>query len=148
MEPMRACNIIGAQGGTSMGEDKIVGAGGTPGGIGQFFFGVLLAGIGTYLVLSQVQVTSSWGHLWGYNSFGLSVVPMLIGVGMLFYNGKSVVGWVLTILGFGIILAGILMNMDIYFRPTSLYNTLFMLAMLAAGLGLIARSLKPRKSES
>jgi hypothetical protein len=127
-----------------MGEDRIIGAGGTPGGIGQFFFGVLLAGVGTYLVLNQVQVTTSWGHLWGYSTFGLSVVPMLIGIGMLFYNGKSAIGWILTILGFGIILAGILMNLDIYFRPTSLYNTLFMLAMLAAGLGLIARSLRPR----
>ncbi len=130
-----------------MGEDKIIGAGGSPGGIGQFFFGVLLAGVGTYLILSQVEVTSSWGHLWGYNTFGLSIVPMLIGVGMLFYNGKSAIGWILTILGFGIILAGVLMNMDIYFRPTSLYNTLFMLAILAAGFGLIARSLKPRKAE-
>lgn len=70
---------------------------------------------------------------------------MLIGIGMLFYNGRSAVGWILTILGFGIILAGILMNMDIYFRPTSLYNTLFMLAMLAGGLGLIARSLRPAR---
>jgi hypothetical protein len=131
----------------AMGEDKVVGAGGTPGGIGQFFFGVLLAGIGTYLVLNQVQVTSSWGHLWGYNTFGLSIVPMLIGVGMLFYNGKSVVGWVLTVLGLGIILAGILMNMDIYFRPTSLYNTIFMLAMMAAGFGLIARSLRSSRKE-
>ncbi len=130
-----------------MDENQKRGAGGTPGGVWQFFLGVMLAGIGTYLVLNQVQVTGSWGHLWGYNTFGLSVVPMLIGVGMLFYNGKSTVGWVLTILGLGIILAGILMNMDIYFRPTSLYNTLFMLAMLAAGFGLIARSLRPRKEE-
>lgn len=130
-----------------MGENKIVGAGGTPGGLGQFFFGLLLAGVGTYLVLNQVQVMGSWGHFWGYNTFGLSLVPMLIGVGMLFYNGKSVGGWILTALGLGIILAGILMNLDIYFRPTSLYNTLFMLAMLAAGFGLIAKSLQPRKSE-
>ena len=69
---------------------------------------------------------------------------MLLGVGILFYNGKSAPGWILTVLGFGIILAGILMNLDIYFRPTSHYNTLFMLALLAGGLGLIARSLSPR----
>jgi len=130
-----------------MDEERKLGAGGTPGGVGQFFLGVLLAGIGTYLVLNQVQVTSSWGHMWGYSSFGLSVVPLLLGVGMLFYNGKSTAGWVLSILGLGIILAGILMNMDIYFRPTSLYNTLFMLAMLAAGFGLIARSLRPGKTK-
>jgi len=128
-----------------MSENKIVGAGGTPGGIGRFFLGLLLVGIGAYLMLNQVQVTTSWGHLWGFSSFGLSLVPLLIGIGILFYNGKSVAGWVLMVLGFGIILAGILVNMDIYFRPTSLYNTLFMLAMLAAGFGLIARSLRALK---
>lgn len=128
-----------------MDNDRMSGAGGTPGGLGKFFLGLLLTGVGTYLFLNQVQVTTSWGHLWGYSSFGLSIVPMLIGIGTLFYNGKSAIGWILTILGFGIIIAGILINMDIYFRPTSLYNTLFMLAMLAGGLGLIARSLKPHK---
>jgi len=93
-------------------------------------------------------VTSSWGHFWGFNSFGLSLVPLLIGVGILFYNGKSTLGCILTILGLGIILAGILMNMDIYFKPTSLYNTLFMLAMLAGGIGLIARSLHAGKTKN
>ena len=34
------------------------------------------------------------------------------------------------------------MNLHIWFRPTSLYNTLVMLVLLAGGLGLIARSLK------
>ena len=52
------------------------------------------------------------------------------------------VGWLLTLIGFGIILAGILMNMDIYFRPTTLYNTLLMLVILAGGLGLIIRSFR------
>lgn len=126
-----------------MSDKRIVGAGGTPGGVGQFFLGLLLLGVGAYLVLNQVQVTGSWGHFWGFNSFGLSLVPLLIGVGILFYNGRSTAGWILTTLGLGIILAGILMNLDIYFKPTSLYNTLFMLAMLAAGIGLIARSLRP-----
>jgi uncharacterized protein len=131
-----------------MSDKRIVGAGGTPGGVGQFFLGLLLVGIGAYLVLNQVQVTGTWGHFWGFNSFGLSLVPLLIGIGILFYSGKSAVGWILTILGLGIILAGILMNLDIYFKPTSLYNTLFMLAMLAAGLGLIARALRPSKDQS
>jgi hypothetical protein len=129
-----------------MTDEKMTGAGGTPGGIGQFFTGLIMAGIGSYLFLNQVQVTSSWGTFWGYNTFGLSLVPMLLGIGILFFNGKSVIGWILTILGFGIILAGILVNLDIYFTPTSLYNTLLMLILLAGGLGLIARSLTPRKS--
>jgi hypothetical protein len=35
------------------------------------------------------------------------------------------------------------MNLRIYFEPTSLFNTLIMLVLLAGGLGLLARSLRP-----
>ena len=76
------------------------------------------------------------------NSFGLSLVPFIIGIGFLFFDGKSIVGWLLTIAGLVIILAGILMSLHIYFRPTSLFNTLVMLVLLFGGLGLIFRSLK------
>ena len=65
-----------------------------------------------------------------------------MGIGFLFFDGKSLVGWILTGAGALIIVAGILVNLQIYFRPTSLYNTLLMLALLAGGLGLIARSLR------
>jgi hypothetical protein len=51
-------------------------------------------------------------------------------------------GWILTAAGAAIILANVLMHMDIYFRPTSLFNTLIMLGLLFGGLGLIARSLR------
>jgi hypothetical protein len=34
----------------------------------------------------------------------------------------------------------------IYFRQTSLYNTLVTVVILAGGLGLIARSLRPQKA--
>jgi uncharacterized protein len=108
----------------------------------MFSAGLLMTGAGAYLILNQVQVTTSGWHLWGVNAFGLSLVPLLVGIGMLFYNGKSMPGRILTAVGAVIILAGILMNMEIYFRSTSLYNTLMMLALLAGGLGLIARSLR------
>jgi uncharacterized protein len=126
-----------------MTDEKMRGAGGTPGGIGMFFGGLIMTGVGAYLILNQVQVVTSGWALWGFNAFGLSLVPLLVGIGLLFYNGKSPAGWILTALGAGIILAGILMHMEIYFRPTSLYNTLLMLALMAGGLGLIARSLRP-----
>ncbi len=118
------------------------GAGGTPGGVGQFVAGVVMAAAGGYLITNQVQVTTSFWHLWGGSAFGLTLLPLLIGVGFLFVNGKSVVGWLLTVAGTAIILAGILMNMDIYFRTTSLFNTLVMLILLAGGIGLVIRSLQ------
>ncbi len=118
------------------------GAGGTPGGVGQFLAGTVMAAAGGYLLLNQVQVRTSFWHFWGGNSFGLTLLPLLVGVGILFFNGRSVVGWLLAVAGFAVILAGVLMHMDIYFAPTSLFNTLVMLVLLAGGLGLVARSLR------
>jgi len=63
---------------------------------------------------------------------------------VLFYNGRSIAGWLLTFCGAVILLAGIITNLEIYFRPTTLFNTLTMLALLAAGIGLVAKSLRAR----
>ena len=122
--------------------DKSNGAGGTPGGIPMFLIGFVMAVAGGYLLTSQVTVTSGVWALWGYNSFGLSLLPFIAGVLLLFVDGRSKPGWLLLIAGLVIILAGIIMNLRIYFEPTSLFNTLTMLALLAGGIGLLARSLK------
>jgi uncharacterized protein len=118
-------------------------AGGTPGGIGEFVIGLVRAAIGGYLLLSQVTVTTGFWSLWGYSSFGLTLIPLLAGIGWLFFNGRSIVGWMLVMLGAAMIFAGIVANLHIYFRPTSLFDTLIMLGLLVGGLGLIARSLRP-----
>lgn len=120
----------------------ISGAGGTPGGVGQFLFGFALAVVGGWLLMNQVTVSSGAWMFWGYDAFGISLIPFIVGVGMLFFNGKSVLGWLLLIAGLVIVLAGIIANLHIYFRPTSLFNTLMMLVLLFGGIGLIARSLR------
>jgi hypothetical protein len=123
-------------------KDKIRGAGGTPGGIGQFVFGLGMVVAGGYLFLSNVTVMSSHWQLWGYNAFGLSLIPMLLGIGLLFFDGRSAFGWLLTFGGVIVIIVGIIANLHIYFNPTSLTNTFIMLGLLAGGIGLVARSLK------
>ncbi len=119
------------------------GAGGTPGGIGEFVLGFVMAVAGGWLLTNQVTVSSGHWMLWGYNAFGLSLLPFLIGTGMLFFNGKSILGWLLLAGGLVIVLAGVLVNLHIYFQPTSLFNTLLMLVLLAGGIGLLARALRP-----
>lgn len=119
------------------------GAGGTEGGVGTFLFGFVMAVAGGWLLTNQVTVTSGFWRLWGYNAFGLSLLPLVIGIAFLFFDGKSIAGWVLTIAGSVILFAGILMHLEIYFRPTSLFNTLVMLVLLLGGIALIARSLRP-----
>jgi hypothetical protein len=122
---------------------KFTSVGGTPGGLGSFLWGFALAVFGAYLLTQQVTVSSGGWYLWGYNAFGLSLLPFMAGVGFLFFDGKSLLGWLLLVAGLVIIFAGVLMNLNIYFRSTSLFNTLLMLAALAGGIGLIVRSLRP-----
>jgi hypothetical protein len=120
------------------------GAGGTEGGLGEFFLGLALAVAGGYLLTQQVTVTSGFWSFFGEHSLGLSLLPLLAGVGLLFFDGGSRLGWVLTLAGALIIFLGVIMNLRLYFAPTSLFNTLLMLVLLAGGLGLVARSLKAR----
>lgn len=129
-------------------ESKLRGAGGTPGGVGEFLAGLAMAVAGGYLLTNQVTVTSSYWRPWGYNGFGLSLVPLIIGIGLLFFNGRSILGWLLTLAGAVIIFAGIITNLDIYFRETSLFNTILMLVLLAGGIGLVARSLRSPSGRS
>lgn len=126
----------------------IRGAGGTPGGVGTFVIGAAMIVAGGYLLLTRVTVASGGWLLWGYNAFGLSLLPLLIGIGVLFFNGRSVLGWGLTGAGVIIIVAGILANLHIYFQSTSLFDTLVILGLLAAGIGLVARSLRPQGARS
>jgi hypothetical protein len=116
--------------------------GGTPGGLGSFFLGLILACVGGYLLTNHVMVTSGYWTFYGTNSFGITLLPMLIGIAILFWNGRNILGWLLTIAGGLFILAGIIANLHIYFAPTSLFNTLIMLIMLVGGLALIARAVR------
>jgi len=120
--------------------------GGTPGGIGHFLLGAIMACIGGYLLANQVNVEGSYWSFYGANTFGITLLPLLFGVGLLFWNGRSIAGWFLTIAGALFIFAGVIANLHIYFRPLSLFNTIVMLVLFVGGLGLIARSLQPHTS--
>ena len=120
------------------------GAGGTQGGVGQFLIGLAMAVAGAYLLTQRVIVTSGFWGYFGQHTTGLSLLPLVVGAGILFFDGKSALGWVLTLGGALIVFLGILLNLRIYFEPTSLFDTILMLILLAGGLGLLARSLRPR----
>jgi len=123
--------------------NKLRNAGGTPGGIGEFVIGLIMAIAGAYLISNQVVVVSGFWSMWGYSAFGLSMIPLILGIGILFFNGKSIIGWLLLIIGVVVIIAGVLVNLHVYFQPTSLFNTIIMIVLLAGGIGLIFRGLAP-----
>jgi len=122
--------------------------GGTPGGLGEFLIGFIMVCIGGYLLANQVTVVGSYWNFYGANSFGITLIPLLFGVGILFFKGRSAVGWVLTVAGALFIFAGVIANMHIYFQPATLFHTLVMLVVLVGGLGLIARSILPHGAKT
>lgn len=127
--------------------------GGTPGGTKTFLLGLIMLVVGGYLLFNQVQVNGGYWRFslfgQGYGtSFGITLLPLLFGIGILFGNGKSLVGRGLTALGFLAILVGIIANLDIHFRQTSLWNTLTMLILIVGGMGLVIRSVMPMEQKA
>lgn len=126
--------------------------GGTPGGMRTFLLGLIMVCVGGYLLMNQVSVH---GGYWGFNfgggygrTFGITLLPLLFGIGILFFDGRSFVGRFLTGAGALFIIAGIIANLDINFRQTSLFNTLVMLILLVGGIGLVIRSVMPMERKS
>ncbi len=120
--------------------DDLKRPGGTNGGVIEFVIGLAMAISGAYMLISRVVVASGFWNWGGYNSFGLSLIPLIFGIAFVFFNGRSIVGWILIFVSIIFIGSGILMNLQIYFQPTSLFNTVIMLILFAGGIGLIARA--------
>lgn len=121
--------------------------GGTPGGTRTFLLGMIMTITGGYLLFQQVSVGGgywSWAVFGGAGrSFGITLLPLLFGIGILFANGRSLIGRSLTFGGALVIIVGIIANLDIHFQTTSLWNLLLMLVLLVGGIGLVARSAMP-----
>ena len=109
----------------------------------EFYVGLLLLAAGLFFILTKTMVSSgfySW-RLWGYNiSSGLVIVPLLIGIIWLFYNPKSFLAKLLSIVGAIFILASIIMGISISFTRTTMFDFVIMIALLGAGAGLLLRT--------
>jgi hypothetical protein len=117
------------------------GAGGTPGGLGQFFGGLALAALGVYLFLDRVNVTSNFASLFG-GHFGLVLIPLGLGIGLLFFSARSIAGWVLTVGCLAAIMVSILANLTFYFVGTNFWRTTAMVALIGIGFVMMARSFR------
>ena len=125
------------------------GAGGTPGGSLSFFLGLSMASAGLYLLLSSITVHSGFGLglvLWNVGGrFGLTsgvlLIPFLAGVGVIFYNSKNSLGWILSVGSLAAIVLGVIMSLQISMRSMNLLELLLILVLLAGGLGIFAKSL-------
>ncbi|AJQ92158.1 hypothetical protein [Gynuella sunshinyii] len=128
------------------------GAGGTSGGIGQFFIGLIMLCGGGYMLLNAISVTSSFGFgtsLYRVGYFGgLSVtsgmilIPFMFGVGMIFFSSKNLLGWLLAIGSMAAMIFGVIASIHFRIRPMSAFDLIVILVLTVGGLGLFLRSLR------
>ncbi|MEY4351942.1 MAG: hypothetical protein RLZZ609_183 [Cyanobacteriota bacterium] len=75
------------------------------------------------------------------DSFGLLLIPLVIGVCLLFTLRNQRWGWFLVLASVAALAVGILQTLIIRFQPTTLWNLLTMMALIGSGGGLMFRSL-------
>lgn len=130
------------------------GAGGTSGGTGQFFLGLIMMCGGFYLLLDSVVVSSAFG--WGVRLFGIGglgvtggiiLIPLIIGIAMIFYNARSALGWLLAVGSLAGLVFGVIASLSMSLRTMSAFELICILVLAFGGLGLFLRSLRSHARE-
>jgi hypothetical protein len=110
-------------------------------GFGRYWGGGYAAGSGG----------GGWGSGWGGgfgmpqglgDSFGLLLIPLVIGVCLLFALRNQRWGWFLVLASVAALAVGVLQTLIMRFQPTTLWNMLTMMALIGSGGGLMFRSLR------
>lgn len=129
------------------------GAGGTDGGVGRFFIGLIMMIAGGYLFLHNIQVSVGFGFgyrmfdLWGVGiTSGIVLVPFLFGVGMIFYNSSNVLGWLLAVASLVMLAFGVISQTHFHLRNMTAFELLTILVLLVGGIGLFLSSLRSSSS--
>ncbi len=126
------------------------GAGGSSGGEGSFLIGLIMMVAGGYLFLRSIHVDhylnfgASLFHIGGVSiTNGMVLIPFVFGVGMIFYNSRNIVGWVLFWGSLIALFFGVIASINFSLQGMSAFDLIVILVLFVGGLGLFLRSLKP-----
>ena len=130
------------------------GAGGTNGGVGEFFIGLTMMCGGFYMLLNAIKVTSNFGmgmRLYGIGSYavtsGMVMIPFMFGIGIVFYNSKNIFGWILTLGSMVALIFGVISSIQFTFRMMSAFDLIVILVLSVGGIGLFLRSFRTASGE-
>lgn len=111
----------------------------------QFIIGLILLGAGLFWIFQSVRVTTGYSSFLSFGSWsvpnGTVIIPLLIGIVMLFVMDKKIFGWIVTGIGIAIILIAIITSVRLYFRSENLFNYILMFGFTAVGGGLVIKNL-------
>ncbi|MGB1311795.1 MAG: hypothetical protein ACPG47_11310 [Leucothrix sp.] len=129
------------------------GAGGSDGGLMSFLIGLVMMCSGFYMLLNAIVIRSRFGF--GYNLYnvggfsitsGMIMIPFIFGVGLIFYNSKNYLGWILAGVSLISLIFGVIASVNFSFQRMSAFDLIVILVLAFGGLGLFLRSLYPAES--
>ena len=95
------------------------------------------------MLSKRVIVSSGWG-LFSIGNFdmttGTVVIPLMIGIILYFLKPKTLIPKLIILLSSIFIIVAIIMSVRLRFVPTSLFDYILIIVLIAVGTGLILRS--------
>lgn len=125
------------------------GAGGTSGGTWSFLIGLIMMCTGFYMLLSSIVIRARFGF--GHSVYsvggvgittGMIMIPLIFGVGLIFYNSKNMLGWFLAVGSVASLIFGVISNVHFSMRGMSAFDLIVILVLAFGGLGLFLKSLR------
>ncbi len=127
----------------------VKGAGGSNGGIGRFFMGLIMMIAGGYLFFNAIRVTNHFHMGYSIYSFGsyhltsgMVLVPLIFGIGIIFFNSRNFIGWFLSGGSLIMLIFGIITSIDLRLRHMSAFELIMILVLMIGGLGMFLSSLR------
>jgi len=122
---------------------------GQRGSAGNIIIGFLMMCAGFYLLLHAIVITESFflgaglyrlSYMGGMQvTGGMLLIPLLIGIGIIFYNTSNLLGWALAGGSLAALIVGVIVNTHLSLRSMSLFELLMIFVLAFGGLGLFLR---------
>jgi len=121
--------------------------------IGRFFMGFIMFIGGLYMMLNAIRVdigTMFHGRysLFNVGGFGVTsgsiMIVFMLGVGMLFFNARNPLAWIVTVGSLTGLIFGVIANTHFSLQYMSAFDLIVILVLLCGGLGLLLSSMVKR----
>jgi len=123
--------------------------------IGRFFMGFIMFIGGLYLMLNAIRVDiGSMFHgrysLFNVGGFGVTsgsiMIVFMLGVGMLFFNARNPLAWIVTVGSLTALIFGVIANTHFSLQHMTAFDLIVILVLLCGGLGLLLSSMVKRNT--
>lgn len=120
---------------------------------GRFFLGFIMFVSGLYLILSSIRVDignmfHSRFALFNVGQMGVTsgsiMILFMLGIGLLFYNARNPLGWLVTVGSLAALIVGVIANTHFSLQYMTAFDLIVILVLLCGGLGLLLSSMLKR----